>query len=191
MKTFVELRTQLNEGKRLKSLVMSAALTLGGLHMAHAQETPTVTPQEQSHTIGHQSIHQAVMTGMHTCKSTVPHHLECGFGIYKHADGLYYHTKVQNGKYGSIDKMEITYPKKARLMAFCHTHPQDPNLRSNDTSIYFSHEDIDFAKRTGLHMYMGSHKSGKVTEYIHGKTKKSPHAVLGYYSAGKEVGPFI
>ncbi len=140
---------------------------------------------------GHGTMQEAALAGMDTCKRTMPRENECGFGVYQDTDGRFYFTEVQTGKEGSIDGMKIRMPSRAKLVAFGHTHPKAEHVgEADDTSHAFSPEDLSFAKRMGLTMFMGSEKSGQVVQYDHGKTKSDKHSRLGKISYGEPIGPY-
>ncbi len=128
---------------------------------------------------------------MDTCKRTQPREHECGFGIFQQPDGSFGHTDVQEGKNGSIDGMAIRMPRTATLVAFGHTHPRGEHISDeDDTSNAFSKEDLAYAKRMGLEMFMGSEKTGQVVRYKRGETKEDKHSRLGTISYGTPVGPY-
>lgn len=125
----------------------------------------------------------AALAGLAACVRDIPRDLECGVGIYRAADGKYYYTDPQSGKNGSIDGMSLRIPKQSALTAFAHTHPAEPRVGADDTSDAFSPADVKFGKRLGVDMYLGSEKSGRVTQL----TKKSRTGARGVVY-GTDVG---
>lgn len=124
----------------------------------------------------------AAMAALAECKQQIERALECGTGIFLRQDGKYAYTAPQSGKNGSINGMVLRLPATAKLTAMAHTHPQEPLAGQNDTSYAFSPEDVKYAKRTGLDMYLGSEKSGDVT-------KLTPRSTV--ISRGRKVGETI
>lgn len=133
----------------------------------------------------------AALAGMDSCKKSQPREYECGFGIYQGQDGKFYHTDVQTGGKSGIEGMALRIPRTATLVAFGHTHPRTDNMDVHaDTSNALSKEDLKYAKRTGLHMFMGSEKTGQVVHYKDGVTKADKHSSLGRISYGTPIGPY-
>lgn len=138
---------------------------------------------------GHDTIELAALAGMDTCKRTMPREVECGFGIYQ-KDGKFYPTKVGTGTRGSIENMPISFPKTATLVGFGHTHPKGEHLAdADDTTDALSPQDVAFAKKAALLMFLGSEKSGNVVRYKHGD-KTSSHSNLGRIAYGTPIGPY-
>ncbi len=140
---------------------------------------------------GFKTLHEAAIAGMDACKRTQPRERECGFGLYQDSAGDFYHTDAQSGGASGIEGMSIRIPKTAKLVALGHTHPRTDHVADiDDNSNAFSKEDLKYAKRTGLQMYMGSEKSGNVVYYKDGLTKADKHSSLGRISYGEPVGPY-
>lgn len=124
----------------------------------------------------------AALAALAACRQEIERSLECGSGIFRRPDGNFYYTAPQGGKSGSIDGMVLRIPSTATLTAMAHTHPAEVRAGQNDTSHAFSAEDVRYAKRTGLDMYLGSEKSGAAT-------KLTPRSTS--ISRGQKVGETI
>jgi len=128
---------------------------------------------------------------MDLCKKNQPRVYECGFGIYQGADGKFYHTDVQSGGKDGIDGMVLRMPKEATLVGLGHTHPRGEHVSAeSDTTNAFSKEDVAYAKKSGLPMFMGSELTGKVVRYKHGDDKIDNTARRGRISYGTPIGPY-
>ncbi len=138
----------------------------------------------------HDTMELAALAGMDSCKRSAPREFECGFGVYQDKDGKFYHTAAQSGGQNGIEGMSLRIPKTAALVAFGHTHPKTEHMDpSADTSNAFSKEDLEYAKKNKMLMFMGSEKTGQVVRYQHGVTK-TDRTPLGRISYGTPVGPY-
>lgn len=125
----------------------------------------------------------AAVAGILACLRDVPRDKECGVGVYKAEDGRYYYTAPQAGTGNGIDGMKLRLPRTAKLEAFAHTHPAEPRAGADDTSHAFSPADVKWGKKMGLEMYLGSEKSGRITQMA--GSKSGP----GGIRFGADVGP--
>ncbi len=183
-----ELRRTLSEPRATPPAVAVPALPAEPAVMVPQVVSPSRTPDMPSSP--HDSIEQAALAGMDSCKKT-PREYECGFGIYKAADGKFYHTDVQSGGKTGIEGMALRIPKTSTLVAFGHTHPKTDHVSLDaDMSNAFSKEDLRYAKKTGLDMFLGSEKTGQVVHYKDGVTKADKHSSLGRISYGTPIGPY-
>lgn len=150
--------------------------------------SPSLTPDMSG---PHDTMELAALAGMDSCKKTRPREFECGFGVYQDADGKFYHTEAQSGGKNGIEGMALRMPKSATLVALGHTHPKTEHVDPNDdTSNAFSKEDLKWAKKNGVPLYMGSEKTGQVVYYKDGVTKADKHSSLGRISYGTPIGPY-
>lgn len=134
----------------------------------------------------------AALVAMSLCKRDMPREFECGFGVYRGKDGKFYHTDVQSGGPDGIDGMKLRMPSTSTLVALGHTHPRAPDSisPSNDTTNAFSKEDVQYAKKSGMPMFMGSELTGQVVRFTPGQDKVTNHSTLGRISYGTPVGPY-
>lgn len=177
---------------KLQAAAAVAALLLGAQALpAQAGALPSLTPSPMADK-QYGTPEEAALAGMADCRRTMPRDAECGFGVYRDKDGAFRYTAVQtSGKGGSIDGMRLLIPSTAKLVGFGHTHPKPGTGvgAQDDTSDALSKEDVRFAKRMGVDMFVGSEKSGQVVRYRNGD-KTENHSRLGRIAYGTPIGVY-
>ncbi len=104
--------------------------------------------------------------------------------LFRDADGKYRYSIPMNGKSDKFS-MQIQKNPNAIFSGIMHTHPGQ-----EDSSQYFSANDVDTAKTLKVPSYVWFEKSNQERKYIPGQTSASPiadHLSWGVVSRGDPV----